>query len=140
MAPIAVAFGAVLIALGLVGYFAQAGEHASVTALIPAAFGVLLVLLGVLAFKDSLRKHAMHLAAMVGAVGFAVPAFLAFPKLPTLFSTGQVVLESGRDATRAVIAQSLMALVCLAFLALCVNSFVQARRRRARAAESSPAG
>jgi hypothetical protein len=56
---------------------------------------------------------------------------MGFPKLPTLLSEGHVQRADGSDATTAVVVQLVMAVVCLAFVGLCVNSFVQARRRRA---------
>ena len=129
MAPFSIAFGLVLIALGVGGYVSTASK--SPTALIPAGFGVLLVVCGLLALKERLRKHAMHLAAMVGLIGFLVPAGMAFPKLPTYFEKGEVLRADGSDATTAVLLQTAMALVCLVFVGLCVNSFIQARRRRA---------
>jgi hypothetical protein len=105
--PITIVFGAVLVLLGLGGYFGS--DTQSMTALIPAFFGVPLALLGLLALKDSLRKHAMHLAAMVGLLGFLGAAGSLINKL-----------------------QALMAIVCAVFVGLCVRSFIQARRSRAR--------
>jgi len=121
-------FGVLLIVLGLGGYFGTGTS--SPTALIPAGFGAVLVLLGAVAWKDNLRKHAMHAASMVAVVGFIGAAIMAFPKLPTLLSTGEVIRADGTNATIAVIAQLIMAGLCLVFLALCVNSFISARRRR----------
>jgi hypothetical protein len=135
MGPVAIGFGVVLIVVGLGGYFGTGST--SFTALIPAAFGVILALLGVVALKDSLRKHAMHAAAMVGLIGFLVPAAMALPKVPTLLSTGMIQRADGSDATRAVILQLVMAAICLIFVALCVNSFVAARRRRKQAGATS---
>lgn len=118
MGSIAIVFGLALIALGLAGYFGTG--QASVTALIPAGFGVVLLLLGVLALKDSLRKHAMHLAAMVGLLGIV----------------GGLVrlVQKGIDVSRpASLCTLLMTLLCAGFVALCVRSFIMARRRRTAA-------
>ena len=67
MARITIGVGVVLIALGLIGYFP---DQASWTALIPAIFGVILAILGGVAMQPNLRKHAMHVAVMVGLIGF----------------------------------------------------------------------
>ncbi|HXG09986.1 MAG TPA: hypothetical protein VNK04_09370 [Gemmataceae bacterium] len=129
MGPITAVFGALLIALGLFAYF---WRPASITALIPAFLGLPILILGLLARKDNLRKHAMHTAAALGLIGFLVPAVMAFPKLPTLLSAGEVRRADGSDATFAVIVQLLMAVLCGLFVGLCVKSFIDARRARAR--------
>jgi hypothetical protein len=119
----------VLIALGVGGFAWTEGR--SYTALIPAAVGLLLLILGLLARKDHLRKHAMHAAAMVGLIGLlgSVPGLL---KLPTLISGGEV------ERPTAVVLQSVMAVLCAVFVGLCVNSFIAARRRRAKANLENP--
>jgi hypothetical protein len=120
-------FGILLGLVGVVGYFATG--MVSWTALIPAFLGLPLVLLGALAYQDRFRKNAMHLAAALGLVGFLVTAFMGWPKLITLAGGGQV------ERPAAVYSQSITALLCGVFVALCVNSFIQARRaRRAREA------
>jgi hypothetical protein len=125
VAPVSIGFGIVLVALG-VGFFLATGQEHP-TALIPAGFGTVLALLGVIALKDSLRKHAMHVAAMVGLIGFLVPAVMALPKVPALLAG-----EAARPA--AVVEQLIMAALCLLFVLLCVRSFIVARRNRARQA------
>jgi hypothetical protein len=137
--PITIFFGVVLILLGLVGYFATGAV--SVTALIPAFFGLPLVVLGLLARMDHLRKHVMHAAVLIGLVGFLFPAIRAVPKVPTLVSSGRVVVTADgqeRDLTFAVTLQLAMALVCGTFVALCVKSFIDARRSRARTEADKP--
>jgi hypothetical protein len=99
------------------------GAH-SVTALIPSFLGIVLGVLGVLAFKDTLRKHVMHLAALLAMLGVFAGAFMGLPKLVSMLRG----VELERPA--AAIEQSIMALVCAVFVGLCINSFVQARRRR----------
>ena len=86
-----------------------------------------LVLLGALSFKDRLRKHAMHLAAVVGLVGFVVPGIMGIPKLITWLGGGEIPRPA------AAVSQSMTAVLCAVFVGLCVNSFIQARRRRAGA-------
>ncbi len=131
MPVVSIIFGLLLIALGVWGRFGgslglweplgfAAPEHLSATALIPAAVGSLLVLLGLLAFKEKLLKHAMHAASMVGMLGLVAA-------LARIITTGNVRGIGGVSLTA-------MALLCGSFLALCVNSFIQIRRRRRAAA------
>ena len=98
----------------------------SLTALIPAAFGVIFCTLGAVARDPDKRKHTMHAAALLGLLA---------------------VLGSGRGLTRivpliagepvdrpgAVIAQAIMAVLGIIFVALCIKSFRDARRSRASA-------
>ena len=121
MANVAVGFGAVLIVLGIAGYFGSG--MVSMTALIPAAFGLVLLVLGVIARDPEKRKHAMHIAAMVGVLGFLGSARGLGKLIPLL--SGQLVERPG-----AVIAQSVMAILMLIFTWLCVRSFINARRSR----------
>ncbi len=117
-------FGSLLVALGAGAFFySSAGaDKPPYTALIPAGFGLPLILLGVVALKDNLRKHAMHVAAMVGLIGFLGGAVMLL--LPVLRGT-----EIARPFAYGC--QAVMAALCLAFVGLCVHSFVDARRRRA---------
>lgn len=120
MWKIAVGFGAALIALGFGGYFAAEAAHRSFTALIPAIAGALLIVFGLIALNPNLRMHAMHAAATVGLLGFAFPA-------------GRVIVKSIKGATPtglALYSQVGMAVLCLAFVVMCVRSFVAARRAR----------
>lgn len=133
MGPIAAVFGAALTGLGLFAYFTQTSDKPSPTALIPAFFGLPILILGLLALKDNLRKHAMHLAAMVGLIGLVGALIMAAPKVPTLLSEGKVLRSDGTDATRAIVVQLIMAGICLVFVALCVKSFIDARRARSQA-------
>jgi hypothetical protein len=131
-------FGVLLIVLGLVGKFATGTS--SNTALIPAAFGLPLVVLGFLSLRDNLRKHTMHLAALIGLVGFLAAAIRAVPRLPELVTTGAVVGTDGQVHTAAAICTVLMALLCGVFVGMCVGSFIAARRRQAAARASVPTG
>ena len=120
MPHISVIFGLLLIALGLGGYVGTGSEHP--TALIPAGLGLVLALLGLAALKEGLRKHAMHLAAMVGLVGAVGGGTRLL--LP-------VIRGTTIEHPVAYACTSVMTVLCLIFVGLCVNSFVQARRRRA---------
>jgi hypothetical protein len=121
MANVAVGFGVVLIVLGVAGYFGSG--MVSLTALIPAAFGLVLLILGVIARDPGKRKHAMHVAAMIGVLGFLGSARGLGSLIPLI--SGQEVARPG-----AVIAQSIMAILMLIFTWLCVRSFINARRNR----------
>ena len=122
MANVTIGFGLVLAALGLGGYVATG--RTSLTALIPLAFGLLLLVCGVLARQESLRKHAMHAAAALGLLGFLGPLRV----LPQMLH-----LLGGQDVPHrtAVLDQLAMMVLCGVFLALCIRSFVMARRARA---------
>jgi hypothetical protein len=119
MAGLAIGVGVILTLLGVIGYFASGG--ASATALIPAGFGVLFMILGLVARNQAWRKHAMHGAAVLGLVGLAA-TFTGALKAFTLMGGGTV------ERPQAVIAQGVMALLCLVFLIFAVRSFIQARR------------
>jgi hypothetical protein len=118
MPSTAIGFGLALILLGIAGYvWGMLDGKASVTALIPAFFGLVIALLGAVASSsEGLRKHLMHAAMLVGLIGFIVPAFRLLSNLGGLtFSPG-------------VIAQALMALFCLIFVIMGIQSFISARR------------
>ncbi|MEX0686238.1 MAG: hypothetical protein WD267_13115 [Balneolales bacterium] len=115
MDKITTVFGVILIILGVGGYIIS--EMVSVTALIPAFFGVIFVILGRLAARETLKKHMMHGAAVLSLL-------LIFPTitaLPDLFAG---------ETSPAVILRSATALFSLIFLALCVKSFIDARKAR----------
>ena len=112
--------GVLLIIVGVVGYvYGMSIGHASPTALIPAAFGLLLAILGFIArAREDLRKHIMHAAVLIGLVGFIAALGSLFRNgVPTSFGAGPL-------------SQIAMAIVCLIFVILCVQSFINARRNR----------
>jgi hypothetical protein len=121
MPQTALSFGVLLVLVG-VGFYAGTGGT-SPTALIPAALGVLLAAAGLLARREGMRRQAMHAAALVGALGF-LGSVRGLARLPALLSGAPV------ERPAAAAAQSVTALLCLAFVALCVRSFVAARRER----------
>ena len=121
MAPMSLGLGILLIALGLIGYFASAAPHW--TALLPAAFGAVFFLLGLVGtLRADWRKHTGHAAAALAVLGF----------LGTARGLGGLVDRlRGAEVARpaAVVSQSVMAILCLVFVAFAVKSFVDARRR-----------
>lgn len=125
MPIISIVMGALLVGLGVWGYTTSDLEGSvKITALIPAFVGGPLILCGLLALKESLLKHAMHAAAMFGLIG----VLLAGGRI------GQVAATKGLDWSKSSVqATAAMTALCVIFVALCVNSFIQARRRRAAA-------
>jgi hypothetical protein len=124
LAVTTIGFGIALILLGLGGYFGT--DRISLTALIPAAFGLPLVILGALARDEKRRKMAMHIAVTLGLLGF----------LGTMSGLGKVfwmLFGAPADRPDAEFAKSVMALLMAVYVAMCVKSFIDARRRRAGA-------
>jgi hypothetical protein len=117
--PIAIFFGVLLTVLGI-GLYALSDSH-SPTALIPSAFGVVLILLGFIARggSEKVRMHTMHAAALIGLVGLVFPAYRAI-----------AALAGGAEMNLAIGGQIAMAVLCGGFLALCIKSFIDARRAR----------
>ena len=118
MAQVTMLIGALLCVLGLISYSVSEAAN-PVTALIPAGFGAILLLLGFFTLiKPSLRKHLMHVAALVGTIGFVGGAVMFLKNVgPKGF-----VLSTG--------SQLAMAILCGIFVAACVRSFIAARRMR----------
>jgi endonuclease/exonuclease/phosphatase family metal-dependent hydrolase len=114
------ALGAALVVLGLGGYLLTGGV--SLTALIPAAFGLLFVAAGLLARSDRWRMHAMHAAVLIALLGFLGSArgLLGIPK----------VLDGTAVRPAAIVSQSFMAVLTLAYVVFSVRSFIAARRAR----------
>ncbi len=123
MPTTAIVSGVLLILVGIAGYvIGVVNDNASLTALIPAVFGLLLLILGFVAkSNENLRKHLMHAAVVIGLLGFILP-------------TGRLVSGwSKLSVSPAVLSQALMALICLFFVILSIQSFVNARRNRTNA-------
>jgi zinc transporter ZupT len=117
MASTTIGIGVFLILLGLAGYFGSG--MVSLTALIPTVFGIALAVLGWLARDDSKRKLVMHIAVTVGLaglVGAVIRPIRAF--------------NAGASLNFAIVMQLTMAATLGVFVALCVRSFINARRAR----------
>jgi hypothetical protein len=124
LATTTIGFGVALIILG-VGGFLYSGMTAP-TALIPAAFGLLLVVFGGMAKNESKRKVAMHIAVTVGLLGFLGTVSGVVDVMKML--SGMVV-----ERPAASVSKSIMALLMAVFVGMCVKSFIDARRARAKA-------
>jgi len=123
MPKVTQAFAVALIILGIGGYVVT--NAVSITALIPAFFGLPVLAFGVLAARPQARRGLwMHLAVGVMFLGLLGTA-RAMPTAVSLLSGGAV------ERPAAVIAQVIMAALCLAYVALSVRSFVLARRAAA---------
>lgn len=129
MASTTILFGVLMILLGVVGYFATGRQ--SITALIPVIPGAIWLVLGALARNDNIRKHVMHAAAALSLVGFL--AMIRAMVTLVRWQTG----GAAPDRPAAVVSQSILGLLFLAFLILCVRSFIAARRNRAAAGGSA---
>jgi fucose 4-O-acetylase-like acetyltransferase len=121
VAKITIAFAILLILLGIIGFVATGSSHP--TALIPTWAGLAFALLGFLALKDNLRKHAMHFAALLAVIGFAATA-------KGVVGVGKMAFGESVERPAAAISQAIMSLLCVAYVALCVRSFLDARRKR----------
>ncbi|MEM6334587.1 MAG: hypothetical protein AAF823_14740 [Planctomycetota bacterium] len=139
MPAITLLFGLLFIALGAAFYgvgYANATPEDPVhwTAAIPAIPGVLLVLLGLVGYVASLRPHAMHAAALIGLLAFLAGAGKA---VGDLSKAGFDIAALGN--TKATLSSGLMGALGLAFVALCVASFLAARKKRKALAASAAA-
>jgi len=122
MAKLSIGFGVVLILLGIGGFMATGKLYP--TALIATWFVLALAVAGSLALTQNVkrRKLWMHTAAGLGVLGFLGAAIRAII----------VIVEAHGALTQvqaiAVWDQMVMALICLAFVLLCLYSFIAARR------------
>jgi hypothetical protein len=123
---LSILIGAILIGIGLQGYYDFGDllgvDKGQMTALIPAYVGGALALLGLIALAGSgARKHAMHLAAMVGLIGL----------VGALYRPVKSLMDHSFDFEKAPTRLQLaMAGLCLAFVLMCIQSFINARRLR----------
>ena len=116
MSRIAITFGVLLCVLS--GVIFALAEKQSATIFIPAGFGILLIVLGVVARNEKARMHAMHSAALIGLIGMGGGIV-----------QGIRALTGDRPAT--VWGGSFgMAALCGAFVVMCIQSFIAARRAR----------
>ena len=127
MARVTIAFGAALIVLGAVSFFATGGTHP--TALIPVYFGIGLLVCGFLANSpsDKRRMIVMHIAVTIGVLGFLGSGVMAI--LETVRAHGGPLAHPA-----AVESQAAMAIICVVYVGLCIRSFIAARRSRSAAA------
>ena len=124
MAKVTLVLALLLVALGLAGYIGTGSVHP--TALIPAWFGLALGIFGYLAISpnESRRKLFMHINVTIGLLGFLGAAWRAL----TSYSNAR---SEGIDPDKIAIGcQAAMALILVVYVAMCVKSFIEARRSR----------
>jgi hypothetical protein len=123
LTKLTIGFGVLLGLIG-VGYFVATGSTHP-TALIPLWFGLALIICGALAITEDARRRMlwMHIAVTIALFGFLFPGFMAIKEW--------VAAGSGPLAHPAAVQeQAVMSIVCLILTALCVRSFIAARRSR----------
>jgi len=123
LAKLTIAFGVVLGIIGI-GYFIATGSTHP-TSLIPLWFGIVLIVCGALSLTEDARRRMlwMHIAVTVALLGFIFPGFMAIKEWVS--AHGAPLAHPA-----AVQEQAIMSVVCLIFTALCVRSFIAARRSR----------
>jgi hypothetical protein len=123
MAKVTLVFAVLFIVLGLIGFISTGSQH--YTALIPAVLGVLLGIFGALSFSPDpgRRKLFMHINVTLGLLGFLGTVMGLVQGIEML--AGAVVKNPPATESKSV-----MALLCLIYVALCVRSFIAARRAR----------
>jgi len=122
MPKLAIIFGLILDLLGVGAFVATGATH--YTSLIPSVFGTVILICGLVAVvRPGIRKHAMHVAAMFGLLATLGGLGMGLPKLGLL-------LAGTAARPLAVSMQIAMGVISLIFVALCVKSFIDARRAR----------
>jgi hypothetical protein len=118
MAKITLLVAALLIVLGLAGYLGTGHQHP--TALIPAWFGLALGVFGWLAISpdEGRRKLFMHVNVTIALVGF----------LGTVAEIIRSLHSSQQPNLTALAAKITLVWLLLIYIALCVRSFIAARR------------
>jgi hypothetical protein len=125
LAKLTIGFGVTIAVVSLVFWLAIG--RTEIAALHPAGIGVLLILCGAFANTESPKKRMlwMHIAVTLGLVGVLITGMRAGIALAK--GTAMSINPTGFEE-RAVIA-----LICLIYVALCVRSFITARRARVAA-------
>ena len=116
MPKISVVFGVLLSVLGLYGYFGMG--KVSITALIPLFIGVPIIMLGILAFDEQRIKHSMHAASVLIFLGL----------IGSVYRLAYKIILGNIDESSIVL--MLMSVICIIFLILAINSFIEAKRAR----------
>jgi hypothetical protein len=111
-----IVFGLLWIALGAGHYYAVEEQHWM--SLLFAAMGLAMLVLGLVAIRASWRKNAMHAAVALGVAGLLVTVQALVQLVQLVFSKPGLFV------------QSVMSLLCGAFVVLAVKSFIDARRNR----------
>jgi hypothetical protein len=125
MARMTLIFALLMVVLGEAGYLGSGSLHK--TALIPVWFGLALGLFGFLAIraKDEKRRMVfMHINVTIGLLGFVAATAVV------ILRHGLVTVAGHVPNKIAVGSQLAMAGLMGTYVALCVRSFIAARRAR----------
>ena len=124
MAKVTLVFAVLLVILGIAGYYYTGHIHP--TALIPLWFGVGLGICGFLAISpnEKRRKIFIHIAVVIGVIGFLGGAITAIQGYGNARSQG---IDPDMVALWDKV---IMAFLMLNYTILCVQSFIKARRSR----------
>jgi hypothetical protein len=111
-----------LLVLVSVGFWFAMGR-AEMAALHPAGLGVLLLIAGALANSEDPKRRMlwMHIAVTLGLIGLLITGIRAVL---------QIVHGTTGVAPLAFDERAIVAVICLTFVAMCVRSFIAARRAR----------
>ena len=120
---VTILFGVLLVITGVTVFIQTGSAHK--TALIPAFLGGGLVICGLLAANEGRRMVVMHIAVVIGLLGF-------IGSMAKLFKSEQ--------STAAFAGKAISAGLCAIFIALCVRSFIQARRAREALVDEADSG
>jgi hypothetical protein len=122
MAKVTLIFALLLVLLGLAGFVGTGSQYP--TALIPTWFGLALGVFGFLAIgpNPSRRKLFMHINVTIGLLGFLGAFIQAIKEYAHARSAG---IDLNKIAVGAQLA---MAGLLFIYVALCVKSFIDARR------------
>jgi hypothetical protein len=123
MAKLTIAFGILLVLLGIFGFVATGSTHP--TALIPVWIGLLFVLFGVMANTDNSKKRMlwMHISVTV-----ALLVFLGMS--PAAIDVVRLAHGVSFPYPAAVEEKAALGLFSLIYVLFCVRSFIAARRSR----------
>jgi hypothetical protein len=123
MAKLTIAFGILLVLLGIFGFVATGSAHP--TALIPAGIGLFFVLFGVMANTEDSKKRMlwMHISVTV-----ALLVFLGM--IPAAIDVIRLSHGAYFQYPAAVEEKATLGLFCLIYVLFCVRSFIAARRNR----------
>lgn len=114
-------FSALLIILGLVGYFTTG--RISIFALIPALFGILVLICGLFALSHKFNKVFMHIAVALAFIGFCGTAI-------GLFNVFKMLMGVPIALPQEAIAKSVMSLLSLVYVIICLRWFLNNRRKK----------
>jgi hypothetical protein len=123
MAKLTIAFGSLLILLGVLGFVLTGSAHP--TALIPCGIGILFVFFGVMANTENSKKRMiwMHVSVTV-----ALLVFLGM--IPSAIDVVRLSHGAYFAYPAAVEEKAALGLFSLIYVLFCVRSFIAARRSR----------